>query len=561
MPRLDSWLRSSIFTLAAILILLAVLDGWLSRSAVPFHDAWDGAVGFLMRFEEDASALLAQHNEHRLVTTRLLVWVDFQFFGGRDIFLVATNYLFAAANWAILWSCLKAINGDRVAPPDLRLMGAMLAAWVFFWSQDVNFTWGFQHQVHGAQFFPLLAFLMLSHAAQRGPREHVFFVAALSLGIISAGTMANGALALALMAVWGIVLRMRVWQILTQAAAGALILFLYFQEFRTPGTHDSVVSSVVSHPFEILIFVFGYLGNPLVHVLSNNPAVRALAGFFGAILVAATLVQTFHHVRNRSDSKVIPGLLLYIIYVGATAFITAGGRALTFEHIAFAGRYTTPTVLAWAALVCILSPQIFQFYYSSRNYARWILMFANFLLVAMFVPAIYYFAPDKDYHHDQSVAVLALELRVADAEKIQLVYPNVQAVMNTAARASDQDLGIFAQTAYRGLRELIGQQVPDDAGQTCTAQIDPPINLPSHADHVRITGTLKGVRSGNAGTRVLIRDPSGIIVGAALTRRPERTRYLSEGDPARVADYTGYVRAEAMNDPLVFISSVCAPGD
>lgn len=561
MPRLDTWLRSSIFTLAAILILMAVLDGWLSRSAVPFHDAWDGALGFLMRFEEDARALLAQHNEHRLVTTRLLVWVDFQFFGGRDMFLVATNYLFAAANWLILWSCLKAINGDRIAPRDLRLLGAMLAAWVFFWSQDVNFTWGFQHQVHGAQFFPLVSFLMLSHAAQRGPREHAFFVAALGLGIISAGTMANGALALSLMAVWGIVLRMRIWHILMLAATGALILFLYFQDFRTPGTHDSVVSSVVSHPFEILIFVFGYLGNPLVHVLGNNPPVRALAAILGAILVAATLVLTYQHLKKRSENRIVPGLLLYIIYVGATAFITAGGRALSFEHIAFAGRYTTPTILAWAALICILSSWIFRFFYSSRNYARWCLIFATVLLVAMFVPAIRTFAPDKDYHHDQSVAVLALELGIPDAERIQPIYPRINTVMNTAARASDVDLGIFAQPAYRGLRERMGEQVPDGAGETCRTEIDPPISLAPHPDHVRITGTLSGVRSGGAPTRVLIRDPSGIIVGAALTRRPERRRYLSDGDPTRVADFTGYVRADAVNDPLVFISSICTPGN
>ena len=326
MTRLERRLRLVIYVLSFGLIAGAFFGGWLNHNPFPFFDGWDGNIQFQMMFEDRPSALFDQHNEHRLVITRLLVLLDYRLFGGHHIFLTLTNYVFALGAWYTFWHCLKTINRDDVEQRDLLLLAAVLSGWIFLWAQEPNFIWGFQNQVHAAQVFPLLAFICLSQTAQRPRDESRLFLTALTLGIVSAGSMANGALALPLMAVWSILLRMRFWQTITLVGAGTLILFLYTRDYFTPNGHSSVFSTFLEHPFSVLLFVFKFLGNPFAHVISPYWPASWIVIAFGALLCGTATYLTLKLAKRRSGNAFVPGLVLYIVYVGATAFLSAWCR-------------------------------------------------------------------------------------------------------------------------------------------------------------------------------------------------------------------------------------------
>ncbi|MEL6861011.1 MAG: hypothetical protein AAGL11_04170 [Pseudomonadota bacterium] len=540
MTRLERRLRLAIYVLASGLIAGAFLGGWLNYNPFPFFDGWDGNINFQIMFEDRPSVLLAQHNEHRLIITRLLVLLDYNLFGGRHIFLTLTNYMFALVAWYAFWHCLKLINQDDVEQRDVNLLAMVIGGWVFLWSQEPNFVWGFQNQVHAAQVFPLLAFLSLSHAARRPRDENRLFITSLALGVVSAGSMANGALALPLMAVWSIFLRMRFWQTLSLVGAGALVLFLYTRAYFTPPGHSSVFSTFFEHPFSVLLFTFKFLGNPFVHVISPLWPANWLALALGVMLAGTAAFLTVQLAKYGTRSAAAPGLTLYIVYVGSTAFLTAGGRIFFDEYMAYIQRYTTPTVLAWAAFTCLISPWIFRVFYSSRNSRRGVLIFAVVGLAACFIPLIRNVVPSSDFHHNQAMAALAAELGIPDEEQIGHTYPSAKAVIHIADRARARDLGVFGRSPYRGLRETIGESWTSFSGSVlCRHETLEELKVEA-ADHVRVSGTVFVTEKADARSRVLMVNADNKVVGAGLTRRPQDRR-TQTGARVRIAEFTAYV--------------------
>ncbi len=540
MTRLERRLRLAIYVLSFGLIAGAFIGGWLNYNPFPFFDGWDGNINFQMIFEDRPSVLFSQHNEHRLVITRLLVLADYRLFGGHHIFLTLTNYLFALGAWFTFWHCLKVINEDDVEKRDLQLLAIVLGGWIFLWAQEPNFIWGFQNQVHAAQVFPLLAFLCLSHAARRPREENRLFLASLALGIVSAGSMANGALALPLMAVWSIFLRMRFWQTCTLIGAGALILSLYTRDYFTPADHSSVFATFLEHPLAVVLFTLKFLGNPFVHVISPYWPANWIAIGLGALLGGTAAYLTYKLARDGSRSAVVPGLTLYIVYVGSTAFLTAGGRIFIDEYMAYVSRYTTPTVLAWAAFTCLISPWIFRVFYSSRNSRRGVLIFAVIGLTACFIPLIRTVTPHPDFHHNQAMATLALELGIPDAEQIGHTYPSADAALRTAGRATFKDLGIFGRAPFQGLRETMGETwTPANGPSLCHYDILEEVEI-ERADFTRVSGAIILIKKPSKRMRLLTIDAANKIVGAGLTKRPQMVRNQS-GAVVRTAEFTAYV--------------------
>ncbi|MEO1660861.1 MAG: hypothetical protein AAFR51_07730 [Pseudomonadota bacterium] len=538
-------LRQAIYCLASPLILGAMVSGVLHYSPVPFWDMWDGGLNFLMRFEDTPSQVLfEQHNEHRIFWSRLLFLIDYKVFGGRHIFLLVINYAFAFSAWYIFWRCLKRINHGKVAERDLHLLAMMLGAWLFLWSQVTNFTWAFQSQFFLAQLVPLAAFLLLSKSAQEETKFSTTFLAASVLGVASAGTMANGALALPFMAVWAIILRLRWWQIGILSGLAALVMALYLSDYRAPGHHSSALSTFLSHPVEVLIFVFKYLGNPLVHVISPYGPGTFLAGLLGLAMTVSAIILTFGFVTKRPSDPITPGLTLFIIYIGATAFLTAGSRVFMGEVVPFSSRYTTPTVMAWAALICLLSPWLFRHFEGSKTVRNWILAIATLLLVGMFIPLVRMSLPKPDQNHNRAAAVLALELGIQDSAQIEYIYPHAEPVLRVADKATQADLGIFGSPVFKGTRELIATPYEAVLPGSCSAAIESSEAIAASENFVRVEGHMSG-----PGRRLYVLDADNKIIGIAL-RGGRHALGKQDG-------FIGYVRASEAGAITALASDSC----
>lgn len=61
-------------------------------SPVPYWDMWDGYVAFFLDVSKgDWSQFFAQANEHRIVFSKNLFWLDMRYFGGQSRLLIASN--------------------------------------------------------------------------------------------------------------------------------------------------------------------------------------------------------------------------------------------------------------------------------------------------------------------------------------------------------------------------------------------------------------------------------------------------------------------------------------
>ena len=550
--------RLAIGLVCAACFLLACAGGVVGYSPVPFWDMWDGTILFLQRFRAgDWFSLFSQHNEHRIVLARLFFLIEYGALGGSGKFLIALNYGFVVLAAATFWRALGWIHAPVLSRGTIGIGSLVLLAWLSLWTQDNNFTWAFQSQFFMAQLLPLWALLLLARSAGRTDVSARYFWAGLVVGVLSAGTMANGLLALPLMVVLAAFLgttRLRM-SALVAAAAGTIALYLH--DYHAPAGHGSLVHSLLSDPLGVFLYTFRYLGSPFYFLLGQHGASASVAAFAGAVLAAASLATTVWSIRTRPRQPVILALLLFIAYVGASAFMTAGGRLLLGLDTAFASRYTTPAIMAWAALFCMHARGLLGAL--ERDGAGRIAAFAGVLIFSAWLLNYQTKAltPRTGELHNRAVAALALELKVHDAGYIGSVYPDMNVALAIADGASKQNLSVFGLPDYRDLAENLGLPPGARPAATCAGHLDRLESIKEDQGFVRIHGWMFDQARSKTPSRIEFIDASGRVAGYALTglRRPDVAEAVSP--KAELSGFTGYLMTPALNGQVVAAAEGC----
>lgn len=194
---------------AAGAVFLAVLAArlWLlgsAGSALPYWDQWDAeALGLYRPWltgNLDPAALLAPHNEHRIVLTRLLDLALFATAGGWNpwgqLLINAGLHAAAAALLAVVLPRPAAAGLRPLVPAGVALLLAVPAGWQ-------NALWGFQSQVHFSTLLAVGALAGLAGAPAGAWRWWIgWFCAALAPGATGGGPLvAIAALPFVLLAV------------------------------------------------------------------------------------------------------------------------------------------------------------------------------------------------------------------------------------------------------------------------------------------------------------------------------------------------------------------------
>jgi hypothetical protein len=147
--------------LSAISLAYAGHCLWLGLSLanpMPLGDQW----GFVYEYFDYLDGhyswvdLFSQHNEHRLATTRIVLFADAILFGMRGLFLVVVNYASLAAIAAI-GAC---VVGSR---SNVERFTCFAVALGLLWSsaQWLNFIWQFQIQFAFVHLFALTCLVAL----------------------------------------------------------------------------------------------------------------------------------------------------------------------------------------------------------------------------------------------------------------------------------------------------------------------------------------------------------------------------------------------------------------
>ena len=402
-------------------------------SPIPQGDMWDGYIDFFLRLlNGDISAWWYQHNEHRQVFSRILFFIDLEYFGGLSKFLIPINVFFVFSIWLILNAYLYQLLFRKTDARLFFCLFALITVFSFSWKQDENITWAFQSQFWAAYVFPLFAFTFLAFSSIYEKKQTLLFSLACLFGIASAGTMANGILALPLLFVVSLILYKKPLYSVILALLSLAIVTSYLYYYETPLHHRSFTDNLLTIPFQTLIFFIEYLGSPIKSLYLS---------FILGVLHLYLIYVAFRHYPQYKTNPLYLSALAFFIYYLTSAAITSGGRADLGLKSALAGRYTTPSYMS-------LSLSIILYLYSKPAHIKFFNK-RNITIVAVLLlgTQIRTVIKNVDKIHDgEHVQALQLELGVYEE------LPRFQAI---ADRATQKNISIFAKEPFYNKRELL----------------------------------------------------------------------------------------------------------
>jgi hypothetical protein len=519
----------------ALYFVLTTLIGMVnSYTPVPYWDMWGGTLGFYIAHRDgDTSIWWSQHNEHRIVLSRILFWVDYELFSGNSVFLFVMNAVLAFVSTALFYLFSRDLLATRFADQQhslqlpLRVFTALICAWLFQWMQDENFAWAFQSQFFLAQLMPLVAFYLLSRAVNGGTDQRLWFIAACVAGVASAGTMANGILALPLMTLYVLAIRQSRVRVALLAVVSLLTLFLYFFDYASPGSHGAGDVSAFAQPLLLIRYVFLYLGTPfylLFGEADTGMTAALIATSVMAVVSITFLIITLRDLwihRHPADAvqALTLALVFYIIYLVGTAFGTGSGRLIFGVNQALSHRYTTPALMAWSAVFVLLLPLMFQHWRA----ARWALIPAGAGLMLLMVTLQWQaLAPRHNQVFAHKMAGLALEMDIRDEAQINAIYEMSGGLLNVANIASQYDLTMFGMSPWQNLRELPGSRRSGDVPApqqlpACLGHIDLVSRIPGESRFYSVEGWMLDPISQTAAGLIEAQTIDGIVSGFGLS--------------------------------------------
>lgn len=546
-PSKDKTLILTFGTFALLVVGLAVVGAFRSYSPVPFWDMWNGTLEFFMRVSDGDNAVWwEQHNEHRIVLSRLLFWADLKWFAGVSWFLIAVNYFLVGASALLFYRVLRAAAATEKPEAGEFFLGLFITAWLFLWMQSENLTWGFQSQFILAQLLPLCALYWL-HKSVVEIHAGRHFLVACGFGLASVGTMANGILALPLMMFYALLTRQGLVRVGVLLSLSVVTLFFYFHDYNAPVGHGSLSQALKENPSGLLQYVLLYVGSPF-YVLFGKGVLGKLIGLLsGLILIGSSARFAIKSLRQPREVTLTLALLFFILYIGGTALGTAGGRLIFGIDQALSSRYTTPALMAWAALLVLYSPAVLAAVKAmDRRYLSPFAVLA-FLMITLQLHAL---KLDDGMLFQRKIAALALELHVKDQVQVNNVYPDVRHALAVAGKASAQNLSIFGAYPFRDAREQLGVSVQQPTLPTCQGSLDAVEAIDGEARFVRISGWIFNPAGKTTPQAIRFLDSHGKVVGYALTgqARPDVADAIDK--KALQAGYGGYLLTDQMGAVL-----------
>lgn len=535
--------KSKLFLLSAIIfIALAIIGGIRAYSPVPFWDMWDGYLGFFVKIMSgDTSAWWAQHNEHRIILARSFFWLDFVFFAGQGWFLIVVNYLLQTIVCMLFLIILKDSKQEKHA-----WIGFFLIAWLFSWIQKENLTWGFQSQFILAQLLPLAALYFLNRSIHIGTDLNKWFVLAVTLGVLSIGSMANGILALPIMMVYAVLVRMGLRRILVLSVVSVFALGVYFYGYVAPAGHGSLGQAMRTNPLGLLHYVVVYVGGAFS--FGNNQVGLWTATIAGVFLVMSSVFFAFKALANPTEETLRLALLAFILYIGGTALGTAGGRLIFGIDQALSSRYMTPSLMAWAALLILYLPHLNALRMSVQN-KLWV-AFA-ILLLLMLPKQLEPLVLKKDGNFDRQLAALAIELSVKDEPQIKHVFHSVSFVLDMTKMPIAENWSIFGMPPIKDQHEILRTKLDVvNAADTCRGAIDEISKIDGESQYLKLRGWIFDPVQNKVPPYAFLVDAVGTVYGVVLTGDDRMDVANAISPKARYSGAKGYLLIDAQDKTL-----------
>jgi len=520
--------------LSCLIVVFAVIGGIKSFSPVPYMDMWDGYLEFYTRvLSADYGVWWSQHNEHRILISRLLFWLDFKFFNATLVSLIVINYCLVFLAFIIFSSFIKAVAAQKEYKIENTSFFLILSL-LFLWSQQNNLTWGFQSQFFLAHTLPLASMYFISKFCVE--KKEQYFYLSLVLGVLSIGCMANGLLVLPFLLVYCLIFRLGKRRAVTIFIASLITWIIYFYDYYSIEGHGALIDTFINEPFASIRYVFRFIGSPFYYLFGN----KLFSEIAGATLIISSSYLVLRYIKEGiSLYKYETGLLFFILYIGATALASAGARLTFGIDQAFASRYTTPAIMAWIALFILFIP-LWRKLYKTREPSLIALVFiTGFIFIRQLETAV---LENKQFIvFGKEIGALSIELAASDQEWVSyFLFPSAEWAQKTAEVAVQLNLSIFGSPLIKDLRERVGMRFDniENYQQECIGFLDGIKNI--NGKYSRISGWAFDQKN-NHSPRNLFLVSSGVVVGYALVGAPRKDVGVLISEHALYSGFTGYL--------------------
>lgn len=544
-------LKISILIFAGLYFTLAIVGGFLAYSSVPFWDMWDGYLEFYAKASAgDWSVWWDQHNEHRIVLSRILFWIDNYAFSGRLMFLIVTNYLL------IIGACLVY---KKIILAKLDGQSNKLTLWLclvvfcllFSWTQSENITWGFQSQFFLAQILPLLAFYLLFQSARE--KSGRIFILACIVGFLASISMANGVIALPLMVLLALLMRLTIKKVFMLTILSISSITLYFYNYVSPPGHGSLSQALSSEPLLVLKYVLLYLGAPFYHLTGKGAPSQTIAQLGALFLIVSSGYFLIKSVKSSQHVNINYVLLIFLLYIGGTALGTAGGRAIFGVEQALAGRYMTPVLMAWISLALLYSAQINNLFIKKPAVVLGVFLFIQLALLPSQLDTL---DDHKDAHFQRMMGSLSLELRTHDKNKVDSIFPSVEWALKIASVPSKKNLSIFSHPLIKDVRESMENKLEEIPSARCQGALDEVRSLPEDNNFVAVRGWLFDPVTLMSPTNAHLVNSQHDILGYVLVGALRSDVKSAVNKRAAYSGFEGYAASGAEGE-LKLVTSTC----
>ncbi len=469
-------LTYGLFALAFLQITIGIIDGMNRYSPVPLGDSWDSMIGFLNNENyKNVANWFSQHNEHRIALTKVIFWLNYVFFDADNLPLIILNYILAGLSFLLFYSIARKsflATSDTMENYAKNYILFVIFIAIFSKMQDENFDWEFQSQFFLAYLMPLFSLYLLGRSSVEADKSVKLFGFSCFFGILSAGTMANGALTLPALAFLGLLLRISWKRVLILVILSLLVLFVYFIDYQTPTDHSSFDS--LNKPLELFLYMISYYG--LIFKFLLGKVGCRIFGVLFLILLALNLVKI---VKKEEESWINIVLIGFICYVALTGFVSAIGRCGAFgTSQAYSGRYSTPMIMAWVSFLIIYRESVIDFLSRSNKNKYFAFILPLTLVIYQADKLNNQKSPESTF--ERNVSAISLELGVNDRHRISknknggALHHNPEAVISQANVALENNISIFGDLLIRDVNKKIGKKID---GKFCKKQLISTINF------------------------------------------------------------------------------------
>ena len=510
----------------------------VSYSSLPF---WDGWVEIDYPANGEMSTLewiWSQHNEHRLVLSRLVMLGDLHWFHARQVLLLSTIFVVLCLQVAALAWSMRTLGGWR---GSLWRTGVGLAAFCLvcpsLWEMLV---WGECVCFALPGLFAILSILGLMLYWTRSNDERTksqatkFLILSVVTALGGAWSLLNGNLLWPLLFCVALLLRLR-RAALIYAITAALSTALYLFDYISP----SYALNSARTPVATAAYLATYFGSSWVN---DRFRLAVILGLAGLAVFFWLLLRLRNEVQNLRAFRVL--LLLIMSYCAGTGLITAFGRSGFGLLQAATSRYQAFALLFWCCLGLLLleSAATRQ---NKPNAAPLIVQLV--VLCIMLGSALYARNPlirARVHSFRLHAAAASLMSGVPDLEALKWVYRAPGDLFSLVPYMRQQRLSVFREPISELLDKPLTSEFQLAPSTECTGALESSVAM-NHTmpPALRISGWAWDAKRG-ALPEAIIAASEGMIVGIGAMGD---WRILDKDSHPGITDkfigYTGYVQA------------------